>query len=313
MPNTFMAVILDTMNPTGGVHSPYKQPVGARLARAGLEVAYGVQQETLGPTVEAVTWVNRNERTPRNNGNPALLPPAAAAAAAAVRTAGVLSAVVCGGVSCPAGPGDTFVCCEGNAGVGGVCMNATTGSGETCCTSAAASAQASVCSKSQHCCSGDTYGSGATCCGDGSACKFPVGAQPECANHASTRTRASAAGMQLNITFANLGSSGGIMIRNNTGFEVLAPAPSPAQPGVWTSAAILAHDESSVVIAPVPANGTMLRYLWYGNPCGLSTFQCAVYVAAKPLLGHLSGELDFLPLAPFRMDLPSNGPGPQQE
>ena len=31
MPNTFMAVILDTANPSGGVHSPYKQPAAARL------------------------------------------------------------------------------------------------------------------------------------------------------------------------------------------------------------------------------------------------------------------------------------------
>ena len=42
MPKTFMAVSLDTPNPTGGVHSGFKRPVGARLARAALAEAYGV-------------------------------------------------------------------------------------------------------------------------------------------------------------------------------------------------------------------------------------------------------------------------------
>ena len=42
------AVILDTPVASGSVHSPYKQPVGARLARAGLAVAYGM--DDLGHT-----------------------------------------------------------------------------------------------------------------------------------------------------------------------------------------------------------------------------------------------------------------------
>ena len=41
LPNTFQAVIVDTPVASGSVHSPYKQPVGARLARRGLAVAYG--------------------------------------------------------------------------------------------------------------------------------------------------------------------------------------------------------------------------------------------------------------------------------
>jgi sialate O-acetylesterase len=41
LPNTFQAVILDTPVASGSIHSPYKQPVGARLARLGLAVAYG--------------------------------------------------------------------------------------------------------------------------------------------------------------------------------------------------------------------------------------------------------------------------------
>ena len=42
LPNTFQAVSLDTPVFSGSVHSPYKQPVGARLARGALSVAYGV-------------------------------------------------------------------------------------------------------------------------------------------------------------------------------------------------------------------------------------------------------------------------------
>jgi hypothetical protein len=41
----------------------------------------------------------------------------------------------------------------------------------------------------------------------------------------------------------------------------------------------------------------------YSNPCGLSVFGCAVYVAVKPL-GHIfSGDLPFLPLPPFIADI----------
>jgi len=42
LPNTFQAIIVDTPVASGSVHSPYKQPVGARLARGGLAVAYGM-------------------------------------------------------------------------------------------------------------------------------------------------------------------------------------------------------------------------------------------------------------------------------
>ena len=42
--NTFQAVILDTPVASGSVHSPYKQPVGARLARGGLAVKYGMKE-----------------------------------------------------------------------------------------------------------------------------------------------------------------------------------------------------------------------------------------------------------------------------
>lgn len=42
MPKTFQAVIIDTPDTSGSIHSPFKQPVGRRLARGGLAVAYGM-------------------------------------------------------------------------------------------------------------------------------------------------------------------------------------------------------------------------------------------------------------------------------
>ena len=41
LPNTFQAVIIDTPVASGSVHSPYKQPAGARLVRGALTTAYG--------------------------------------------------------------------------------------------------------------------------------------------------------------------------------------------------------------------------------------------------------------------------------
>lgn len=43
-PNTFQAVIIDTPVASGSVHSPYKQPAGARLARGALATAYAIPQ-----------------------------------------------------------------------------------------------------------------------------------------------------------------------------------------------------------------------------------------------------------------------------
>ena len=156
MPRTFMAVILDTPNPSGGVHSPFKQPVGSRLARAGLEVAYGVKQESLGPRVQGVRRLGPN----------------------------------------------------------------------------------------------------------------------------------------LTITFIDVGSGSGIEVHNTTGFELLVPAEGPnasTTPGTWVNAKIVAHNANTVTIGAAPPTATRLRYEWYGNACGLSCFECAVYTAVTPL-GNLSGE-----------------------
>ena len=66
-PNVFMAVSLDTPDrpspfhaPNGNfdkgfnVHSPFKQPVAARLARAGLSLVYGIDVDTTGPVATSV-------------------------------------------------------------------------------------------------------------------------------------------------------------------------------------------------------------------------------------------------------------------
>jgi len=60
MPNVFMASPLDTYDPQegypGGIHPRYKQIVAERLANAGLNVAYGLQEfPTFGPFPEALT------------------------------------------------------------------------------------------------------------------------------------------------------------------------------------------------------------------------------------------------------------------
>ena len=68
MPNVFMAVSVDTpdrpfpytgINGNGdqgfNIHSPFKQPTAARLARAGLALVYDVSVDTTGPLPGAVT------------------------------------------------------------------------------------------------------------------------------------------------------------------------------------------------------------------------------------------------------------------
>lgn len=55
-PNTFNAVILDTANYDGGIHSAFKQPAGSRLARASLVQAYGMASTVFStPHVKSIT------------------------------------------------------------------------------------------------------------------------------------------------------------------------------------------------------------------------------------------------------------------
>ena len=57
LPKTFQAVIIDTPVASGSIHSPYKQPVGLRLARGGLAVAYGMKAaHAVDPVVSSVSY-----------------------------------------------------------------------------------------------------------------------------------------------------------------------------------------------------------------------------------------------------------------
>ena len=57
--NTFQAVSLDTPAINGWVHSPFKQAVGARLARAALGAAYGKPQPS--PSVLSARYVHTGD------------------------------------------------------------------------------------------------------------------------------------------------------------------------------------------------------------------------------------------------------------
>lgn len=63
LPNTFQALIIDTPVASGSIHSPFKQPVGRRLARGALAVAYGMASaNAVYPVVEGVS-LSADERT----------------------------------------------------------------------------------------------------------------------------------------------------------------------------------------------------------------------------------------------------------
>merc|ERR1711920_412562 len=97
---------------------------------------------------------------------------------------------------------------------------------------------------------------------------------------------------------------GGTPNNQASGFEVLVG-------DEWSDVPIVGHDASNVHLGVSPKQMTApkLRYLWYSNPCGYLSFNCAVYTKTKAFPSpRLSGELDFLPLAPFTMKLDlSNG------
>ena len=94
----------------------------------------------------------------------------------------------------------------------------------------------------------------------------------------------------------------GVQVHNTTGFEAMVVSPRNGSQGTWVSTPVIAHDAGSVTLGGFPAGATRLRYLWYQDACGLETYGCAVYTTV-PAIGNLSGELTFLPLAPFIMDL----------
>ena len=92
-------------------------------------------------------------------------------------------------------------------------------------------------------------------------------------------------------------------IRNHLGFEVLT------KDGVWQSTPIKSSEGVALTLDAANAtDGLALRYLWYTTPCGVQPYRCTVY-AQVPALRGLSGELSFLPLGPFIVQLPPNGSG----
>ena len=59
--NSFQAVVLDTPSPSGAIHSCFKQPVGARLARGALATAYGRPEMHRSPSVSAAHRVGQRQ------------------------------------------------------------------------------------------------------------------------------------------------------------------------------------------------------------------------------------------------------------
>ena len=103
------------------------------------------------------------------------------------------------------------------------------------------------------------------------------------------------------IQIKNVGSMGGIIRHNySKGFEILNEKDMK-----WYNAVIAYTTTDTITIkydVTDISNGIKLRYNWYSNPCGIYCFECAIYVKVKPL-GFLTGMKDFLPLAPFIVDL----------
>ena len=59
IPDSFQAVVLDTPSPSSAIHSCFKQPVGARLARGALAVAYDRKELHPSPAVSGAKQVGK--------------------------------------------------------------------------------------------------------------------------------------------------------------------------------------------------------------------------------------------------------------
>ena len=80
------------------------------------------------------------------------------------------------------------------------------------------------------------------------------------------------------------------------GFEALGTD------GLWHSTPVEAIGASTVTLSGSPAGAKAVRYLWRSTPCGPLTFGCPVYLKVTAL-GALTGQHDYLPLAPFVLAL----------
>jgi len=76
--------------------------------------------------------------------------------------------------------------------------------------------------------------------------------------------------------------------------------------GTWRNSPIATVAGMTITVGSVPAAATRVRFLWYNNPCGAAPYGCPVYTRVAPI-GSETGEMAFLPLGPFIMDLPPPG------
>ena len=59
---------------------------------------------------------------------------------------------------------------------------------------------------------------------------------------------------------------------------------------------------TSTVVVAAPESALALRYISTQAPCTKFLFQCPLYTAVSRI-GSLSGELDFLPIGPFVVEV----------
>lgn len=113
-------------------------------------------------------------------------------------------------------------------------------------------------------------------------------------------------GAKIVVSVGGLGATPqALEIRKSLGFEVLSKGT-----GVWQSTPITNSSGVSLTLdAANVTDGVALRYLWYTTPCGTQPYQCPVYAQVPALKDRLSGELSFLPLGPFILNLSSTKSG----
>lgn len=114
----------------------------------------------------------------------------------------------------------------------------------------------------------------------------------------ATAVVAVAAG-KITVTVGGLEQGSGLeaLTTSSTfGFEALGAD------GLWHSTPVEAIAASTVTLSGSPAGAKAVRYLWRSTPCGPLTFGCPVYLKVTAL-GALTGQHDYLPLAPFVLAL----------
>lgn len=111
-------------------------------------------------------------------------------------------------------------------------------------------------------------------------------------------TAVTAAAGKVTVTVGGLAGNSleALATSSKFGFEALGAD------GLWHSTPVEAIGASTVTLSGSPAGAKAVRYLWRSTPCGPLTFGCPIYLKVKAL-GALTGEHDYLPLAPFVLAL----------